>query len=97
MLNFIGQQRQSDKADRVFCAEMRRVYGPLNFEKPPSLECHHETDENTKNCEDPTEYDTKCETEPDDLVYNIRLSPPQNEANGQRVPNIVILGKYKFR
>ena len=90
MIKYVEQQEENAKADQEFCADFRRVYGPLNFDKPASLTCVYDTDRNLNNCGDAEEYDEKCEKS------DVISLPPQDEHDGNRVPNIVILGKYKL-
>ena len=87
MFAYVEQQAENAKADQKFCDEMKRVYGPLNFEKPAPLDCVYDTNLNRKNCGDANEYDSTCET-----GAEVKQLEPQDEVNGQRVPNIVILG-----
>ena len=87
---YVEQQKENAKADGKFCSDIRKVYGPLSFEKPASLTCEYDTDRSLKNCGDPEEYDEKCERS------GVMSLPPQDEHDGNRVPNVVILGKYKF-
>ena len=61
MIKYVEQQEENAKADQEFCADFRRVYGPLNFDKPASLTCVYDTDRNLNNCGDAEEYDEKCE------------------------------------
>ena len=89
LMNYMAQYDEKARADRLLCTKMRDVYAPLKFEKPESLECFYETVQNTVDCGDADQYDTKCETGKE-FIY----SPPKDEADGKRVPNIVILGRY---
>ena len=90
MMNYMTLVGEKARADRLLCAKMKDVYGPLKFEKPASLECFYETVLNTVDCGDADDYDPKCET---GEVVNYS-EPQKTEADGQRVPNIVILGEY---
>ena len=87
---YVEQQKENAKADEKFCSDIRKVYGPLSFKKPVSLTCEYDTDRSLKNCGNAAEYDTKCEGS------DVISLPPKDEQDGERVPNVVILGKYKF-
>jgi len=87
MIKYVEQREENAKADQEFCADFRRVYGPLDFEKPASLTCVYDTDRNLNNCGDAEEYDGNCEQS------DVISLPTQDELDGNRVPNIVILGK----
>ena len=89
LMNYMAQYDEKARADRLLCTKMRDVYGPLKFEKPASLECFYQTAQNTVDCGDADQYDKKCETG-EEIIY----STPKDEVDGQRVPNIVILGEY---
>ena len=91
MFKYVKQQKEFTALDHQFCLKMSRTYGPLSFEKPTSLECNYDTNIVTRDCGDSNKYDQKCEDS-----GKQKPVPPQENLNGKRIPNIVIIGINTF-
>jgi hypothetical protein len=88
MYEYVDQQKNFGKLDQKFCQKMSQTYGPLSFEKPVSLDCDYEIRSGARSCGDADTYDPKCEQGEKEIPLE-----PLEQIDGERVPNIVIIGK----
>ena len=92
MFKYVEEQKKFATLDQKFCQKMKQTYAPLSFEKPVSLDCNFNVQSGARSCGDADNYDAKCEKGEKEIPLL-----PKDEINGERVPNIVIIGMNYIR